>query len=165
MKEYQWITWWSGGLLITVLILIWGGYFNKKEAPSHQFHPVQLDLGLQVKETRGVTQFQWGIVNGGKEQTKLIFGSGQRTKLTVTDPNGNIVYRWPTPSSKDKGESILLLKPGDHLRWSAEWEPSLKSRAVKAGKYTVTVEVLLAEVNGQSVEKGLLRKQKSWTFQ
>ncbi|SFT01718.1 BsuPI-related putative proteinase inhibitor [Marininema halotolerans] len=161
MKERRWIVW-SGGVLIIALVWISGGCFNKKEAPTHRSPSIQLDMGLQMEEKKGVAQFHWGIVNRGKDEAKLTFASGQQTELTVTDPKGRVIYRWPK-SSFSKGSTRVRLEPEDQLNWSATWDPSLHNEPVMEGTYHVTADVLITTINGAVVNEGYLRKQTTWT--
>jgi uncharacterized protein YndB with AHSA1/START domain len=101
-------------------------------------------------ETRGdyeVTNekiiFNFGLFSHYEESKELMFSSGQQFEITVTNENGDEVYKFSDGKAFNMALIYENVEPGEVITWSDEWDRTDKEgNYLESGKYKAKIEIL-----------------------
>lgn len=102
-----------------------------------------LETTLDLIQDKDQLTLAFSLKNTSSKDLTLIFGSGHKYDIVVTDAKGNVVFDW----AKDKAfiEALLeeTLGPDQSISFSEKWDytDQATGNRVPAGKYTVTVKI------------------------
>jgi len=139
--------------------------YNTVKAVEDELNPID-ESGVESKfETRGNYEikddkvgFDFKLVNLHAASKRLMFGSGQQFEITITDEEGQEVYRY----SDGKFFTLALIykniKPGEAIKWQDEWDMTNKEgKKLTSGEYEVQIRILVEpEEAGERIEKDQL---------
>jgi hypothetical protein len=110
----------------------------------------------EIKDDKVIFNFE--LVSHHTETKQLKFGSGQQFEITITDENGEEVYRY----SDDKFFTMALLykdiNPGESIRWQDEWDMTNKEGdKLTSGKYSAKISIMaIVEEGDEKIDESQL---------
>ncbi|MCT8137869.1 hypothetical protein H1D32_08950 [Anaerobacillus sp. CMMVII] len=120
---------------------------------------MDLKATLNIEEVGETMQFELTLTNEGDEKVLVQFPSGQQFEITVRDEDQNIVYRYSDGKMFTMAIISKEIKPKEKLVWTDTWEDAVP------GTYTVTCELQIMSINGESVDRDQFTVQKSVKFE
>lgn len=137
---------------------------NTKKAIKDDLESDKKSIAAGKFETRGSCErydiidgkviFDFELISHYTEPKELQFGSGQQFEITITDENGEEVYRY----SDDKFFTMALimktLNPGEVLKWQDEWDMTNKEgEKLTSGKYKAEIKIMvIPKENDEKIE-------------
>lgn len=98
--------------------------------------------------------FDFSLYNHHYESQNLIFGSGQQFELTITDENGEEVWRYSDGKFFTLALVMKTIDPGGKLNWKTSWDlTDKKGEKVSGGKYKAQIWVLARCKGSRQVEE------------
>ena len=95
----------------------------------------------EIKDGKVIFNFE--LMSHYAETTELMFGSGQQFELTITDEDGEEVYRFSDGKSFTLALLYKTLNPGESLKWQDEWNMTNKEgEKLTTGNYKAQIKVL-----------------------
>jgi len=95
----------------------------------------------EIKEDKVVFDFE--LFSHYTRPTELTFSSGQQFEITITDEDGNEVYRYSDGKFFTLALITRTINPGESLKWQDEWDMTNKDgEKVGPGKYKAVITIL-----------------------
>jgi len=96
----------------------------------------------EIKEDKVVFDFE--LFSHHTQPVTLNFSSGQQFELTITDEEGNEVYRYSDGKFFTMALVFKTINPGESLKWQDEWDMTDKNgEKVGPGKYKAVITILV----------------------
>ncbi|CAM3658805.1 BsuPI-related putative proteinase inhibitor [Mesobacillus zeae] len=113
------------------------------------------DAHFSVEPTAGPGRATFDLIlkNDSNEALVFEFPTSQHYEITVSDPEGNVVYRYSEGKAFAQVIKNLMLQPGQKVTWKESWDYRYKGKRVKAGDWTVKATLKARVVGGQSQQK------------
>lgn len=124
----------------------------------------QLSTSVEVVPENEQVTFITTLQNTSDENVTVMFPSGQKIEIVVSNQDNQEVYRYSINKSFLQAIEHLELKPDEEVKWEESWDYELNGERAPSGSYEATVFVVAAEVNGQKVEVKQLTAIESFTI-
>ncbi len=117
----------------------------------------------EIKDDKVVFDFE--LMSHFTKQQQLMMGSGQQFELTITNDEGEEVYKFSDGKAFTLALLYKTLEPGESLKWQDEWNMTDKDgKKVNAGKYKAEIEILVITEEDEKIEEEQLKTVLTFTL-
>ena len=96
----------------------------------------------EIKDEKVIFDFE--LISHHTEAQKLMFGSGQQFELTITNEDGEEVYKFSDGKFFTMALVYKTLIPGESLKWQDEWNMTDKDgEKLTSGNYKAEIKILV----------------------
>ncbi|MFN7251743.1 MAG: BsuPI-related putative proteinase inhibitor [Anaerobacillus sp.] len=110
---------------------------------------------FNIEEVGDRMRFELSLTNEGDEKTFIQFPSGQQFEIIVRNQDNQEVYRYSDGKMFTMALVMREIAPSETLVWRDEWEEATP------GLYTVTGELQIMSINGESVDREQFKIEKT----
>lgn len=117
----------------------------------------------EIKDDKVVFDFE--LMSHFTKQQQLMMGSGQQFELTITNEEGEEVYKFSDGKAFTLALLYKTLEPGESLKWQDEWNMTDKDgKKVNAGKYKAEIEIMVITEEEEKIEEEQLKTVLTFTL-
>src|SRR6056297_210142 len=121
----------------------------------------KFETRVNYEVTNENVEFTLELFSHFEETKDLMFSSGQQFEITITNENGEEVYKFSEGKFFTMAIVYETLEPGESLEWTEVWDRTDKEdNYLESGKYTAKIEILAMSPEGEDeeIEKSQLTK-------
>ncbi|KAA0546492.1 hypothetical protein FZW96_14695 [Bacillus sp. BGMRC 2118] len=138
---------------------------DSKEATTSSIDVADFKTTLDVDQTKEKVIFNIAFSNEGEEDANVLFSSGQKFELVVTNAKNEEVYRYSTGKMFTMALETVKLSPGEKLELSDEWDYMMNGEKVPPGEYKATVTMIPKEINDMVVDANTFQAETVFTIE
>ncbi len=119
------------------------------------------------KVTNEKVEFNFELFSHFEEIKELMFSSGQQFEITITNENGEEVYKFSEGKAFTMALVYETLELGESMEWTDEWDRTDKEgNYLESGKCTAKIEILTKspDEEDEEIDKSQLTKTISFTL-
>lgn len=117
----------------------------------------------ELKDDKVIFNFE--LMSHYTEAQELMFGSGQQFELTITDEDGEEVYRFSDGKFFTMALVSKTLNPGEVIKWQDEWDMTNKDgEKLTTGNYKAQINVMVITGEDEEIEEEQLTTVMNFTL-
>jgi hypothetical protein len=109
----------------------------------------------EIKDNKVIFDFE--LMSHYTTPQELVMGSGMQFEITITNENGEEVYRYSDGKAFTLALIYHTLNPGETLKWQDEWDMTNKDgEKLTSGNYKAEIKVLASLSSEETIEEDQL---------
>jgi hypothetical protein len=140
-------------MLASFLIII--GCGTEIESIHYDNDATGVKATFNIEEVGDIMRFELSLTNEGEEKAFIQFPSGQQFEIVVRNQDNQEVYRYSDGKMFTMALVMREVEPKETLVWKDEWKET------RPGVYTVTGELQIMSINGESVDREQFKIEKT----
>jgi Intracellular proteinase inhibitor/Immunoglobulin-like domain of bacterial spore germination len=125
--------------------------------PSLGEGDVMISTSVSVESMPEQAVFHISVTNQSTTEKELLFNSGQKFELIITNQSGEEVYRFSEGKMFTQALEMVRLKAGEKKTWDTTWDYKEDGKRVPSGKYDAVATVVASQIDGKKIKKAQLQ--------
>jgi Intracellular proteinase inhibitor/Immunoglobulin-like domain of bacterial spore germination len=118
---------------------------------------VMIGTSVNVETKPDQAVFHMTVTNQSNKEKELLFNSGQKFELIITNQSGEKVYRFSEGKMFTQALEMVRLKVGESKTWDTSWDYKKNGKRVPSGKYVAVITIVASQIDGKKIKKDQLQ--------